>query len=279
MGSDPTAVPRKELRIFLRFLYCFFIRHGYIIPKFLAILNSLNFLDWHSKNDDYYAIILGMKTNATNANVIRKELTPLMSAIQQEVAQNARENYAKSEVKASFNNRFNVVFPAIKACFDSLKLNKAKSFTLPEYPEEHIYITLPKLLSAFVILMYPSWEFSDLLSEAEIVKAYKKLKSRDRDALRPFANDKIFLREATEEFVAQTALFNLLDELCLLAAKLLKRNKAHDAALMWLELRTMLETRTATYRQCLREKVATDFAQKLQSACKRLQLELKYIEL
>ncbi len=220
-----------------------------------------------------------MKTNATNANAIRKELTPLMAAIQQEVAQNARENYAKSEVKASFNNRFNVVFPAIKACFDSLKLNKAKSFTFPEYPEEHIYITLPKLLSAFVILMYPSWEFSDLLSEAEIVKAYKKLKSRNREALRPFANDKIFLREATEEFVAQTALFNLLDELCLFAAKLLKRIKAHDAALMWLELKTMLETRTATYRQCLREKVATDFAQKLQSACKRLQLELKYIEL
>ena len=154
------------------------------MPKFLAILNSLNFLDWHSKNDDYYAIILGMKTNATNANAIRKELTPLMSAIQQEVAQNARENYAKSEVKASFNNRFNVVFPAIKACFDSLKLNKAKSFTFPEYPEEHIYITLPKLLSAFVILMYPSWEFSDLLSEAEIIKAYKKLKSRNREALR-----------------------------------------------------------------------------------------------
>lgn len=215
----------------------------------------------------------------TNAAAIRKELAPLMSAIQREVAQNARESYAKSEDRASFANRFNVVFPAFKDCLDSLKRKKSKFFTFPEYPEEHIYLSLANLLSSFVILMYPSWEFSDLISDAEIVEVYKKLKSRNREALRPFANNNICLREATDEFKAQTALFKLLDELCLYAAKFLKRNKAHDAALEWLGLKAMLETHTATYRQCLRKEVATDFAQKLQAACKHLRLELKYIEL
>lgn len=215
----------------------------------------------------------------TNAAAIRKELAPLMSAIQREVAQNARENYAKSEKKAAFVNRFNVVFPKIEDCFNSLKRKKAKFFTFPEYPEETIYRVLARLLSTFMVLMYPSWEFSDLLSETEIVEAYKKLKSRSREALQPFANGNICLREATDEFKAQTALFKLLDDLCLFAAKFLKRNKAHDAALEWLELKALLETRTATYRQCLREEVAMDFVNKLQSACKRLRLELKYIEL
>lgn len=219
---------------------------------------------------------------AKAADEFRSIAEPFMENVQKHIRYAALKAYDKSDERQAVANAINTVIDDFKSSLDSIKQEIAESFFAPD---ELAYKGLETILSTSVLLCYQSWKFSEELTDREIVCYGKPLIGKDGEflvtpknyeLLRPFTERVFCRRETTEEYVGQTKVFDLVTELCLVAAKRLKRIKAHDAALCWLEIITLLEEREKTYRECLSPESAAKVVRCIKACFERFRLEIMY---
>ena len=222
---------------------------------------------------------------AKAADEFRSVAEPIMENVQMHARYEALKAYDHSPERQSVADSVGKVVEDLQRSIDSIEHEKGESFFVPDAPS---YKGLEAILSASVLLCYPSWKFSEELTDREIVFYGKPLidkygKSlvtpKNRDLLRPFAERVFCRRETTEEYVGQSKVFGFVAKLCLAAAKRLKQVKAHDAALLWLEIIPLLEEREKTYRECLSPESAAEVVRRMKACFERFRLELIYATL
>ena len=222
---------------------------------------------------------------AKAADDFRSIAEPFMENVQMRVRYEALKAYDNSPERRSVADSVDKVVEDLQRSIDSIEHVKDESFFVPDAQS---YMGLEAILSTSVLLCYQSWKFSEELTDREIVfygkpliDKYGKLlvTPKNRELLRPFVEQVFCRRETTDEYVGQSKVFRLVVQLCAAAAKRLKRVKAHDAALLWLEIVPLLEERMRTYRECLSPESAAEVVRRVKACFDRLRLELMYATL
>lgn len=219
---------------------------------------------------------------AKAADEFRSIAEPFMENIQMRARYDALKAYANSKEREYVEESVGRVVEDLQGSIDSIEKTAGDSFTMPD---ARAYKEIEAILSTSLLLCYPSWKFSEELTDREIVCYGKPLIDKDGtflvdhrnyELLRPFAERVLCRRETTEEYVGQTKVFGLVAKLCSAAARRLKQVKAHDAALCWLEIIPLLEEREKTYRECLSPESAAEVVRRMKACFDRLRLEFMY---
>lgn len=215
---------------------------------------------------------------------LRKTVQPFLDEVQRWYRDDEVLAYKKRGVKKLFDEHAARLIEDLDTSVAMLESPEVADVVVPDAED---FAALEKLVSNCTILCYPSWHLSDLLTDrefffymAEALKAAKgEINFEKRMVLQPVLEDVFCLREITDEYRLQVRLFERLEALCLAAARLLKRQQAHDAALAWIEARQVLGLRSEKYTECLSPQQAAELVTKLKAAFDRLMPELVYAKL
>ena len=219
---------------------------------------------------------------AKAADEFRSIAEPFMENLQMRARYDALKAYAKSKEREYVEESVGRVLEDLQCSIDSIETGTNAEFVMLD---ARGWKEIEVILSTSLLLCYPSWKFSEELTDREIVCYGKPLIDKDGkflvdhrnyELLRPFAERVLCRRETTEEYVGQSKVFGLVAKLCCAAAKRLKRIKAHDAALLWLEIIPLLEEREKTYRECLSPESAAEVVRRMKACFERFRLELMY---
>ena len=212
-------------------------------------------------------------------------LAPEMAYVQELYLAGARSEHDNSDEKRLVAEHGAAVEEAIRAACEALSAKTGEVTVL----DDKTLALLPRILCASELLVYPCMEFSGTLSAREIVYYGEGLAdaleaagpgnhpplTRDYlEALRRLSREDIFaLRMATDEYLVQARIFELLDGYCRAVSSRLGALGAQDAALEALGLVQILARRADGYWGCLPAQDAAAFAEGLKSVLSRMRRE------
>lgn len=136
------------------------------------------------------------------------------------------------------------------------------------------------------LLCYPKREIDASLTDEEFVRRFEPLKDKtdaelaaDEEALAPFYPEDMMCREATEEYVKQSAYYRLCDKICASAAKRAKAIGAKELSIAFIALGEAFLKRHESWADCLTHEEATAALTELRTLSARLKLEVRYSEI
>lgn len=136
------------------------------------------------------------------------------------------------------------------------------------------------------LLCYPKREIDASLTDEEFLKRYEPFKDKsdaelaaDEEALAPFYPADMMCREATEEYVKQSAYYRLADKICEVGALRAKRIGAKDLSISFISLGEAFAKRHESWSDALTKEETGAAINELIALTKRLKLEVRYSEI
>lgn len=149
--------------------------------------------------------------------------------------------------------------------------------------------TTPLVIACFSrpsLLCYPKREIDASLTDEEFIRRYQPFKDKtdaelaaDEEALAPFYPADMMCREATEEYVKQSAYYRLCDKICENAAKRAKEIGAKELSISFIALGQAFAARHDSWADCLTKEDATAALKELIALTERLKLEVRFVEI